>query len=129
MQKEINISVSPKQAADEKQLSRIVASQLRLDEDRVRGIIIRRRSVDARKRDIRINLGILAFIDEEPKPLKPAEKIYPDVSKAAPVIIVGAGPAGLFAALRLVRTGNEAGYSRAGEKRERAQTRYCDHSS
>jgi len=105
LQKEINISVSPKQAADEKQLSRIVASQLRLDEDRVRGIIIRRRSVDARKRDIRINLGILAFIDEEPKPLKPAEKIYPDVSKAAPVIIVGAGPAGLFAALRLVELG------------------------
>lgn len=105
MQKELNISVSPKQAADEKQLSRIVASQLRLSEEHIRGIVIRRRSVDARKRDIRINLGILAFIDEEPKPLKPAEKIYPNISKADPVIIVGAGPAGLFAALRLIELG------------------------
>ena len=105
MQKEVNISVRPKQAVDEKQLAKIVASQLRVKEERIRGIIIRRRSVDARKRDIRINLGILAFIDEEPQPLQATIRNYPDVSKAEPVIIVGAGPAGLFAALRLIELG------------------------
>ena len=64
-----------------------------------------RRSVDARKRPVRVNLGVHVYGDGET--LSPERPVfaYRDVRSAAPVVIVGAGPAGLFAALRLVELG------------------------
>jgi hypothetical protein len=104
LKQEINISVSPKQASSEEFYKPILAEKLHVDEDRIKLINVRRRSVDARQRVIRVNMAVEAYLDELP----PEEKIeftYDLVDRKPPVIIVGAGPAGLFAALRLIELG------------------------
>lgn len=104
MKQEINLSLSPKQASDEQYYKPIVASLLHIDEDRIKLINVRRRSIDARQRLIKINLGVEVFVDELPVEEK-IEFRYDHVGHKPPVIIVGAGPAGLFAALRLIELG------------------------
>lgn len=105
MKKELNIAVSPADANEMSRLKTIVSEDLNIDSKRIGGLVIRRRSIDARNQNIRINLGLDILIDE---PMLPSEKptfSYPDVSKKPPVLIVGAGPAGLFAALHLIELG------------------------
>ena len=105
MIKELNIVVSPAQAHDLSMIKKIAAENLKIDSDRISNLVVLRRSIDARNSNIRFNLGVNVFIDQpEPQP----EKIrfsYPDVSKSLQVLIVGAGPAGLFAALHLIELG------------------------
>ena len=105
MKKELNIAVSPAQAHDTPKLKAIVSENLKIDAARIHDLIIRRHSIDARNPNIRINLGLEIFIDEAMPPLVKPSFSYPDVSSKPPVIIVGAGPAGLFAALRLIELG------------------------
>ncbi len=105
MKKELNIAVSPAQANDLSILKTIVSENLKIESIRIQSVVVRRRSIDARNSNIRINLGLDVFIDE---PMQMNEKpsfIYPDVSKKSPVLIIGAGPAGLFAALHLIELG------------------------
>lgn len=104
MKQEINLSLSPKQASDEQFYKPILAEKLHVDEERICHIRVKRKSVDARQRAIRINLGVEVFIDELPED-KRIEFRYQPVDQKPPVIIVGAGPAGLFAALRLIELG------------------------
>lgn len=104
MKQEINISISPRQASSEEFYKSVIAEKLRVDESRILLINVKRKSIDARQRVIRINLSAEVFIDELPV----EEKIsftYDHVGNKPPVIIVGAGPAGLFAALRLIELG------------------------
>lgn len=98
------MSLTPKQASDEQFFRPIVAEKLHIDEARIRLINVRRKSIDARQRAIRINLGVEVFIDELPVQEK-IESNYQSVHHQPPVIIVGAGPAGLFAALRIIELG------------------------
>ena len=105
MKKELNISVPPVLANDDARLKEFVARNLKVDKNSISGILIKRRSIDARKPAILFNLGIEVYVDESiPLPRKPVFS-YPDVSKKHRVIIVGAGPAGLFAALHLIELG------------------------
>ena len=104
MKQEINISVSPKQASSEAFYKPILAEKLHVDEDRIRLINVKRRSIDARQRVIRVNLSAEVYLDELPIEEK-IEFAYDHVDQKPPVIIVGAGPAGLFAALRLIELG------------------------
>ena len=104
MKQEINLSLTPKQASDEQFYKPILAEKLHVDEDRIRLINVRRKSIDARQRAIRINLGVEVFLDELPAEEK-IEFKYDLVDQKPQVIIVGAGPAGLFAALRLIELG------------------------
>ena len=105
MKKELNIAVSPAQASDQSKLKIVVAENLKIESDRIQYVVIRRRSIDARNSNIRINLGLDVFVDE-PMPLIPKPSFsYPDISKCPPVLIIGAGPAGLFAALHLIELG------------------------
>lgn len=101
----LSLRVAPHVAADEQQIIRTAADELAIDARTIYGVRIRRRSIDARQRNILINLTVELYINELP-PKTDFEPIhYPDVSKAPRVIVVGAGPAGLFAALRLIELG------------------------
>ena len=105
MFKQLSLRVAPHLAYDEAQLARCAALEAGIDARTIKALRVRRRSTDARQRTIYVNLSVDLYINEEP-PAEPFARVdYPDVSHAPRVIIVGAGPAGLFAALRLIELG------------------------
>lgn len=106
MQKQITLKVLPSDAANEVQLQALVAAAAGVKAAQVSGYHTLKKSIDARGRQAWIQLTLLAFIDEPFLPFKPATLALKDVHRAAQkAIVVGAGPAGLFAALRLVELG------------------------
>jgi hypothetical protein len=100
----IVLNLSPGEAADPQAIRRAVARQTGR-QDAADRFVIRRRSIDARKPKIRINLSIRVYAEGESPVSEQPEFRYRDVGAAAPIIIVGAGPAGLFASLRLLELG------------------------
>lgn len=106
MQKSIILKLLPAEAADEQQVLNYIARSEGIPQSFVTGYYITRHSIDARGRQPYINLSLVAFINE-PFTHRPLQTIgFRDVSKAKHrVIIVGAGPAGLFAALSLLEAG------------------------
>lgn len=105
MKKELNIAVSPVEAGESEKLKAIVSGNLKIDKDRIREIIVVRRSIDARNSHIKINLSLEIYLDEQPGKVVKPHFNYQYVGKKKPVVIVGAGPAGLFAALHLIEQG------------------------
>ena len=105
MKKEINIAVTPMEAGEPEQLKRVVSVALKIDKGRICHIVVVRRSIDARKSNIRINLSLEVFVDENPLADPKPHFNYPYVGNRKPVVVVGAGPAGLFAALHLIELG------------------------
>jgi uncharacterized FAD-dependent dehydrogenase len=104
MIKEIEIVCPPGQQEDEGALKKIVASSLNISPQKVSGIKILKRSIDARGRKVVYRMQVQVFIDEVYVPETFTIK-YPDVKTGKRVIIVGAGPAGLFAALQCIELG------------------------
>jgi uncharacterized protein len=105
MQKELQLIVTPDVAGEPDRLRRHVASALKVNPEEIRHVQILRRSIDARGRRVRVNLNIRVFVNEPYEPEKPQLPAYPNVAGAREVIIIGSGPAGLFAALRLMEAG------------------------
>ena len=104
MAKTVSLVLSPGQATDPQAILKALARETG-QTARADGWVITRRSIDARKRPIRVNLSIEVVADDEALvPVLP-EFVYQDVRQAPPVVVVGAGPAGLFAALRLLELG------------------------
>ncbi|GAB4126064.1 MAG: FAD-binding protein [Raineya sp.] len=68
-------------------------------------IQLEKRSIDARSKQVKVNLRVSVYENQLPEKLSSFEKNYPNVSQKPPIIVVGAGPAGLFAALRLIELG------------------------
>ncbi len=82
-----------------------IAAQQGLDASAIKGVRILKRSVDARQRTIYVNLKVRVYVDEQPDDDAFVRTIYPNVDKGRQVVVVGAGPGGLFAALRLIELG------------------------
>lgn len=106
MQKELTIRLRPEEAADDIIIKKHIAEALTISIAAVSGFTILKRSIDARGRQPFINLILKAYIGEEAQPRPLPSFHYKDVHKARhSVIIIGAGPAGLFAALQLIEVG------------------------
>lgn len=104
MRKEISISVSPEIAVSAELLKKTLAGTFNLIEDQITSVKIVKRSLDARSRQIKININAEIFINE-PEENENFHIDYPSVKDKIPVIIVGCGPAGMFAALKLIELG------------------------
>ena len=105
MKHEISLVVSPEEAANEIRIKEIASQHLHIQTSEISSVKILKRSIDARSRNIKINLKIEVFVNQQ-APKSASYKInYEDVTHKSPVIVVGAGPAGLFAALQLMENG------------------------
>ena len=102
---EFQIRVQPHDAANEQSLKRYIARDKGMDERTITAVRVLRRSIDARQRIIYFNLTVRVFVNEQPHMEEYVSREYGNVEGKQPVIVVGAGPAGLFAALKLIENG------------------------
>jgi uncharacterized FAD-dependent dehydrogenase len=105
MGKQIQINLSPAAASDEASIRKIAATLSGIDAKAIANLRVIKRSVDARKKNIRVNLTVEVFSGEDSAIPAIVPFIPVDVNIKQEVIIIGAGPAGLFAALRLIELG------------------------
>ena len=106
MIEEYQLRVLPETAANEQALRRYVAREKGKDERTLTAIRVLKRSIDARQRTIFVNLKVRVYVNEQPEDDEFVRTAYRNVEGRPQVVVVGAGPGGLFAALRLI----EAGY-------------------
>ena len=99
---ELNLRILPRWAYNEQSILAYLRQEKGINAQAVRVV---KRSIDARQRTIFVNLMVRAYVGEEPPQLYFEPYIYKDVSDRPSVIVVGAGPGGLFAALRLIELG------------------------
>ena len=105
MVNEYQIRVTPEVAAQEDWLKRWIADEKGVDQRTIYGVRILKRSIDARQRQIFVNLKVRVYINEQPHDDEFIRTEYQNVEGCPQVIVVGAGPGGLFAALRLIELG------------------------
>lgn len=104
MQKTISLSITPAEAADDTILARFIAEESGVSKQHITGYKTLKRSIDARSRQVKVILQLQVFIDEQPS-FENFDPELQNVSNASHVVIIGAGPAGLFAAIRLIQLG------------------------
>ncbi len=105
MIQEYQIRILPEQAANEENIKQYLSREKGLDVRTLKHVRVLKRSIDARQRTIFVNLKVRAYINEFPQEDEFVHTEYPDVSNRPQVIVVGEGPGGLFASLRLIELG------------------------
>lgn len=107
MKKELHLVLSPEEAYNESLFHKIVANKSGLTHHKDLIIRATKRSIDARSRQVKINVTAEVYSGQIPEPLISRGRGYPNVKNSDPIVIVGAGPAGLFAALRAIELGKK----------------------
>lgn len=102
---EFQIRVLPSQAASEQTIKDYIAHDRGIDIRTINGVRVLRRSIDARQRTVFVNLSVRVYVNEMPQDDAYRHTDYHDVSEGRQVIVVGEGPGGLFASLRLIELG------------------------
>ena len=105
MIQEYQIRVLPEQAANEQNIKLFISKDKGIDARTIQAIRVLKRSIDARQRTIFVNLKVRVYINELPQDEEFVRTTYQNVEGKPQVIVVGAGPGGLFAALRLIEHG------------------------
>lgn len=106
MPKELLLQVSPEIAADAVLLQQHLSKQIKVGINEIQHVVIVKRSIDARQKAIKINLKVVIYLQGETfQESSIALPDYPNVTNKQEVIVIGAGPAGLFAALQLIELG------------------------
>lgn len=105
MYKEIELRITPEEAHDREIVNELLAMMLHVGQERIVHVEILRKSIDARQRRVVIQLKVGVHLDRVEQKERVFTPQYRDVSSAGTVVVVGAGPAGLFAALRLIELG------------------------
>lgn len=105
MIQEYQLRVLPEVAANEQRLKEYLIHEKGLNAREITAARILKRSIDARQRTIYVNLNVRAYLNEMPKEDEYQHTLYNNVEGKPQVIVVGAGPGGLFAALRLIELG------------------------
>lgn len=105
MKQSLQLRVEPRVAYDAMALKVECSTRLNADINRIKDIKIRRRSIDARQRRVMVNLSVDVWLDESAPAEEPLCEPLPSVAGKPQAIVVGAGPAGLFAALTLIKHG------------------------
>ncbi|RIJ41658.1 NAD(P)/FAD-dependent oxidoreductase [Pontibacter oryzae] len=103
--KELELVLPPELAFDAQQLDREILKSAQVQPEDVKFLHRVKRSIDARGRSVQVLVRADVYLDNPPSDIISPKYTYPDVSKAKQVVIVGAGPAGLFAALRCIELG------------------------
>lgn len=104
MQQEVELAIVPEKINDEAHILTLGLEKINVSSDRVKGFRVRKRSIDGRGKQVLYRLRVIFFIDEEPE-VQTYTFVGKQVGDAAPVLIIGAGPAGIFAALRCIERG------------------------
>lgn len=104
MPQQITLVLTPRQAAEPETYTAFAARRVGIKDTDIALARVVKRSIDARQRQVKVNLTLEVFVDREPLPA-PVHFDYPNVEGRTEVVIVGSGPAGLFAALRLIELG------------------------
>ena len=105
MTTEFQLRLLPEQAASEQAIADYLSLEKGLDRGSISHVRVLKRSIDARQRTIFVNLSVRVYQNEMPTDEPFLRVDYPDVSERPQAIVVGAGPGGLFAALRLIELG------------------------
>lgn len=105
MIQELQLRILPEQAANEQSIKQYVAREKGLDVRTIQAVRTLKRSIDARQRTVFVNLTVRIYINELPTDDEYTQTYYPMVDDGPAVVVVGAGPGGLFAALRLIELG------------------------
>ncbi len=105
MIRDTELRLLPEQVFPDRDLAAAVAGETGIDRRTIKAVRVLRRSIDARQRTVMVNIKARVYVNETPAGGSFPVITYPDVSSRPRVIVVGAGPAGLFASLRLIELG------------------------